>query len=82
MKYQAVLMVVVVLLMPIAYTIVSFSVPELVFILIFTQGVRYNITNELIIGACFIPTGLGNLSTLSYILLFTFAELGVKLVRH
>ncbi|KAF8916710.1 major facilitator superfamily domain-containing protein [Mucidula mucida] len=33
------------LLMPIAYTI----------------GVRYNITNELIIGACFIPTGLERL---------------------
>ncbi|KAK7679623.1 hypothetical protein QCA50_017334 [Cerrena zonata] len=34
-----------VLLIPLAYTI----------------GVRYNITNEAIIGACFIPTGVGNL---------------------
>jgi len=34
-----------VLLVPIAYTI----------------GVRYNIVNEAIIGACFIPTGLGNM---------------------
>ncbi|KAF9026821.1 MFS general substrate transporter [Hymenopellis radicata] len=27
----------------------------------FTIGVRYNITNELVIGACFIPVGLGNM---------------------
>ncbi|KAK0190826.1 MFS general substrate transporter [Armillaria mellea] len=34
-----------VLLMPVAYTI----------------GVKYNITNEFLIGACFIPCGLGNI---------------------
>src|ERR1700761_1910436 len=26
------------------------------------QGVRYNITNEAIIGACFLPMGIGNIS--------------------
>lgn len=29
------------------------------------KGVRYNITNEAIIGACFLPAGLGNISALT-----------------
>ncbi|OAX32955.1 MFS general substrate transporter [Rhizopogon vinicolor AM-OR11-026] len=39
------LLATVILLVPIAYTI----------------GVRYGITNEAVIGACFLPTGLGNI---------------------
>lgn len=43
-----------VLLIPIAYTI----------------GARYHISNEALIGACFLPSGLGNFSMYGYILLF------------
>ncbi|KAJ6593590.1 MFS general substrate transporter [Mycena capillaripes] len=52
------------LLVPIAYTLVSnravhrpLPLPTSSTI----QGVRYNITNEAIIGACFFPMGLGNI---------------------
>lgn len=55
-----------VLLIPLAYTIVSFITHSGHSICVrsqFFQGVRYNITNEAWIGACFLPCGLGNIST-------------------
>ncbi|KAG2148786.1 major facilitator superfamily domain-containing protein [Suillus clintonianus] len=48
-----------VLLVPLAYTIVSWQSSS-DRILIAVQGIRYGITNEAIIGACFLPNGLGN----------------------
>lgn len=33
---------------------------------VITQGMRYNIKNEALISACFLPAGLGNMSQLSY----------------
>jgi len=50
--------------MPIAYTIVSGFQQLLDFFSIDddSKGARYNISNEAIIGACFLPVGLGNMS--------------------
>lgn len=54
-----------VILVPIAYTLVRLSERQV--LLHFTQqlpqGVKYNIENEAIIGALFIPLGVGNFST-------------------
>jgi len=52
-----------VLLVPLAYTIVNFrQYRSSDLALIYnSQGKRYNITNEAIIGACFLPAGLGNI---------------------
>ena len=56
----------IVLLIPLAYTLVSpYQVTNSRFksILTISKGVRYNITNEALIGACFLPSRLGNMGT-------------------
>ena len=53
-----------VLMVPLAYTLVN-----ILFICLFLlavtnriiQGVRYHIPNEALVGACFIPSGIGNI---------------------
>ena len=53
-----------VLMVPLAYTLVN-----ILFICLFLlavtnriiQGVRYRIPNEALVGACFIPSGIGNI---------------------
>ena len=53
-----------VLLVPLAYTLVSsflsiyFLLPSLTD---YFQGARYNIPNQALIGACFIASGVGNM---------------------
>ena len=55
-----------VLTVPLAYTLVS-----ILFICLFLitapnrliQGVRYHIPNEALIGACFIPSGIGSMGS-------------------
>jgi hypothetical protein len=63
-----------VLLMPLAYTVVC--VPQHISRFLFLtsfEGVRYGITSEALIGACFLPNGLGNLSKfLDYLLYSAF----------
>jgi hypothetical protein len=55
--------IVAVLLIPIASTIVrTLSALVDLFTDRIFKGKRYNITNEALIGACFLPAGLGNLS--------------------
>ena len=53
-----------VLMVPLAYTLVN-NLFIWLFLITPTnqiiQGVRYHIPNEALIGACFIPSGLGNI---------------------
>ena len=52
------------LLVPLPYTIVStFCIPPTAKENSFHQGIRYGIPNEILVGACFIPLGLGSMST-------------------
>ena len=50
-------------MVPLAYTIVRISGPfRLCITLLINQGAAYGLTNEALIGACFLPQGIGSMS--------------------